>query len=75
MNTTITNINFVFDNGYNAQPTKANVSFIMSDGEFNFNGNVTLTFDEYIGVSADATATENLVKSKVVDKLTVVTSA
>ena len=73
MSTTVTNINFIFDNGYNSGPTNVNINFIMQDetDKTNLTGAVKLEFTEYVAVMSDMTALGKAVAQKLIDKLTV----
>lgn len=72
MTTTVTSINFIFDNGYASGPTKVHINFLMQDDtdKTNFNGSIKLEFTEYVAVMSDMTALGKAVAQKVIDKLT-----
>lgn len=72
MDINITNINFIFDNGYSAGPTKVNISFLMQDeaDKTNLTGAFKLEFTEYVAVMSDMTGLGKAVAQKLIDKLT-----
>ncbi|MFP7199674.1 hypothetical protein SFC08_01755 [Lysinibacillus halotolerans] len=74
MTTTVTNIQFIFDNGYPAGPTKVNINYIMQDDtdKTSITGNIRLEFTEYVAVMSDMTALGKAVAQELIDKLTTV---
>lgn len=72
MTTTVTNINFIFDNGYSSGPTKVNINYVMQDetDKTNLTGSIKLEFTEYVAVMSDMTALGKAVAQKLIDKLT-----
>lgn len=71
MKTVITNLNFLFDNGFNHGVTGVSVNFSSNDSVdyTNLNGSIKITFEEYVSVMADMDALAQLVLNKVITKL------